>query len=119
MKLVRYLKEAKILKAVKEKQSNGSYVKSFQLVDTYNVQINTLEDEISATIYGANIDKMLSIMDSLERLYMFFIAKVDNIQDNISLYYVQIDNVKYKIKSVKESGIIIERDGTIDSESSL
>lgn len=119
MKLIRYLTEAKVLKSVKEKQANGSYVKSFQLVDTYNVQINNLEDEISATIYGANIDKMLSIMDALKKMYVFFIGKVDNIQDNISLYYIQIGNVKYKINSVKESGIVIERDGTIDMEVSL
>lgn len=117
MKLIRYLKEAKLLKSVKEKQANGSYVKTFTLIDTYNVQLNSLEDEISATIYGANIDNMLSIGDALGELYKYLITKVDNIQDNISLYYIQIGNVKYKINSVKESGIVIERDGTIDNVS--
>ena len=103
MKLIRHLQEVKLLKSIKEKQANGSYVKTFTLVDTYNVQINSLEDEISATIYGANIDNMLSIMDALNRLYDYLIAKVDNIQDNISLYYIQIKDIRYKIKSVKKN----------------
>lgn len=119
MKLIRYLKEASLLKSDKVKQPNGSYVKSFILIDKYNVQVNNLEDEINATIYGANIDKMLSIMDALGNLYAFLFSKVDNTKDNISLYYIQIGNVRYKIKSVKESGIIIERDGTVDDMPSL
>lgn len=108
-KLIRNLKEVNLLKSERIKQANGSYVKSFTIIQKYNVQINNLEDEISATIYGSNIDKMLSIMDALKELYNYLIEKVDNIQDNISLYYIEIGTSKYKINSVKESGIVIER----------
>lgn len=109
MKLIRYLKEVRLLKSTKVKQINGSYVKSFELIDTYNVQVNNLEDEISATIYGSNIDNMLSISDALKELYSYLITKVDNVEDNISLYFIEIGTIKYKINSVKESGIVIER----------
>lgn len=117
MKLIRYLKEVELVKSVNEKQPNGSYVKTFSLVKKYNVQINNLEDEISATIYGANINKMLSVSDALGNLFSYLAPKVDNKEDNISLYYIKIDNVKYKIVSVKENRIVIERDGTIEEVS--
>lgn len=119
MKLIRNLIKAKLLKAIKVKASNGTYIKTFNYIDTYNVEKQDLTDEVSATIYGANIDKMLRISSPLNDLEQYLIPKVDNEADNISLYYIQIGNVKYKISSVKESGINIERDGTIDNEVSL
>lgn len=114
MKLIRYLQEVQLIKSIKVKQNNGIYMKTFTEVGTYNVQINNLEDEISATVYGADINKMLNINDALGKLYEYLLPKVDNVQDNISLYYIKIDTIKYKIKAVKESGIIIERDGLVD-----
>lgn len=119
MKLLRYLKEVTLLKAVKTKAPNGSYIKTFTEIGTYKVQINNLEDEISATMYGADINNMLNISDALNELYTYLVLKVDNVEDNISLYYFKIGSSKYKIKAVKESGIIIERDGSIDTSMSL
>lgn len=112
MKLVRYLKEIKLLKSTKQKQSNGVYIKTYEEIGTYNVQVKNLEDEISATIYGANIDKMLNISDALNELSCYLNSKVDNVNDNISLYFVEIDSTLYKIVSVKEKSVNIERIGT-------
>lgn len=112
MKLIRSLKEVKLLKSIKEKQPNGIYIKSYQFIDNYNVSIANLTDEVSATIYGANIDKMLNISDALNNLFFYLLPKVDNKEDNISLYYIQIENTIYKINSVKKNNIIIERIGT-------
>ena len=109
MKLIRKLKPSVLYKAIKVKQPNGIYTKEFEKIDDYNVEVNNLTDEVSATIYGANIDNMLNIDDSLGNLYKYLNPKVENESDNISLYYIEIDGTKYKIKSVKESGIIIER----------
>ena len=117
MKLIKKLIEVKLLKATKTKASNGVYIKGFTYIKSYNIEKQELTDEVSATIYGANIDKMLRISSPLNDLEQYLIPKVDNEADNISLYYIQIGNVKYKISSVKESGITIERDGTIDGVS--
>ena len=119
MKLIRNLIKVKLLKASKTKANNGVYIKSFVYINTYNVEKQELTDEVSATIYGSNIDKMLKISSPLNDLEQYLMPKVENEADNISLYYIQIDKVKYKITSVKESGITIERDGTIDNEMSL
>lgn len=114
MKLIRTLKEVSLLKATKQKQPNGVYVKSYQLIDNYNVAIANLTDEVSATIYGANIDKMLNISDALGKLFLYLLLKVENKEDNISLYYIRIGNTLYKINSVRKNNIIIERIGTED-----
>ena len=119
MKLVRYLQEAKLLKSVNVKQSNGVYIKTFTEISTYQVQVKNLEDEISATIYGANIDKMLNISDALGELSCYLTSKVDNVNDNISLYFIEIDSTRYKIVSVKEKSINIERIGKVESAISL
>ena len=59
MKLIRHLQEVSLLKSIKEKQDNGQYVKTYTLVNKYNVMIRNLEDEVSATVYGSNINNML------------------------------------------------------------
>lgn len=119
MKLIRNLIEVKLLKAIKTKASNGTYIKTFNYINSYNIEKQDLTDEVSATIYGASIDKMLRISSPLNDLEKYLIPKVENEADNISLYYIQIGNVKYKINSVKESGITLERDGIIENEVSL
>lgn len=109
MKLVRYLETANLLKSDNIKQPNGTYKKDFKKIDSYEVQKNILNDQVSATIYGANINKMYNISTALGDLESFLIPKVDNKKDNISLYFIELENSKYKIKSVTSSGIVIER----------
>lgn len=109
MKLIRYLENVDLLKSVNEKQPNGNYVKTFNIIDTYRIVKKTLNDQISATIYGADIDKMLSISSPLGNLETLLLSKVNNKEDNISLYFIKIDDVKYKIKSVTNYNVIIER----------
>ena len=109
MKLIRYLRDAKLLKSVNVKQPNGTYVKTFYKLEDYKVQIRNLEDEISATVYGSNINKMLSISTALGDLESYLIPKVANDVDNISYYFVEIGEVKYKIVSVKSNNIVLER----------
>lgn len=109
MKLVRYLEEVELLKATKSKQNNGSFIKVYELINTYKVEKKNISDTVSATIYGANITKMWEISTALKDLERLLIPKVDNIEDNISDYFIKLDNNKYKITSVKESGITIER----------
>lgn len=109
MKLIRYLESIVLLKSSNEKQANGTYIKSFTEKGNYKVQVKTLDDEVNATIYGANINKMFSINTPLQDLERYLLPKVDNVEDNISLYFIQYKNSKYKIVSVTINEIKIER----------
>lgn len=109
MKLIRELQSIKLLKSEKVKQANGTYIKTFEEIGEYNVSKKTIDDQVNATIYGANINKMYSISTPLQDLENYLIPKVDNVEDNISLYFIQISNSKYKIVSVTQHEIKIER----------
>ena len=109
MKLLRYLEEISLYKITKTKQPNGSYVNSYKLVNKYKVQKQNINDQVSATIYGANITKMFKISTSLASLEGYLLPKVDNKKDNISLYTIKINDSMYRIRSVLENGIEVER----------
>jgi len=107
--LLRYLKPITLKKAEKQKQSNGTYKNTYNDIDVYNVQMQNLtDDEVSATIYGANINKMLRISSPLRNLEEYLLPKVDNKTDNISYYYIFIGTKTYKIVSVAEDRVDIE-----------
>ena len=106
--LLRYLENAYLKKATKTKQENGTYIETFIDVEIYRVQEQELDDEISASIYGANINKMLRIKSVRNELENYLYTKVNNKQDNISFYYIEINNRRYKIVSVNAKGIDLE-----------
>ena len=109
MKLVRYLEEVELVKSTNVKQPNGTEVKTFTHIGNYKIQKKRLDDEVSATIYGANITKMWDISTALGDLESYLIPKVENQKDNISLYFIVLKNTRYKINSVKDNSITIER----------
>ena len=109
MRLIRYLESVELVKSVNVKQPNGVEIKTFNHIGYYKVQKNSIEDEVSASIYGANITKMWNIASPLKDLEQYLIPKVENQKDNISLYFIMLGETRYKINSVKDSGIIIER----------
>lgn len=109
MRMIRYLEEVELVKAVEEKQPNGTKIKTFSHIGDYRIQKKSLEDEVSASIYGANITRMWNIASPLGDLEEYLIPKVDNKEDNISLYFIMLGTTRYKINSVKDSGIDIER----------
>ena len=109
MKLVRYLENIELLKSENVKQPNGNYIKSFNKIEDYRIQKRNIDDEVNATIYGADIVKMYDISTPLGDLEEYLIPKVDNQEDNISLYFISLNNHRYKINSVRPSGITIER----------
>ena len=107
--LLRYLKKITLKKATKTKQANGTYKNVYEDIQSYNVQMQNLtDDEISATIYGAKINKMLRLTSPLNKLEKYLLPKVDNKQDNISSYYIEQDDKTYKITSVSNDRIDIE-----------
>lgn len=107
--LLKYLKLITLKKCTKIKNSNGTYTNSYTKIDDYKVQMQNLtDDEVSATIYGANINKMLRISSPLNKLEKYLLPKVNNKADNISCYYIFFENRIYKINSVSENRIDIE-----------
>lgn len=106
--LLRYLETATIKKATRIKQPNGTYIETLEEIQDYRVQETEIDDEVSASIYGANLSKMLRIKSPRGKLESYLKTKVTNKQDNISYYYVFIDAKKYKIISVNSKGVDLE-----------
>lgn len=106
--LLRYLKTITLKKRLKIKQENGSYLEEYEKIKEYQVQIQELDDEISANIYGASIVNMLRIKSPLRKLENYLNTKLNNKSDNISQYYIFINDSKYRIKSVNSKGVVIE-----------
>lgn len=106
--LLRYLVFATLKKATKTKQDNGTYTETLQTIGGFRVQPQELNDEVSASVYGANLYRMLRIKSAQQRLEAYLNSKVDNIDDNISMYYIILNNRKYKIVSVNSKGIDLE-----------
>lgn len=109
MKLVRYLKPAMLLKSTKVKQANGTIVDTYSDVKEYKIQANTLNDDVSATVYGSNVINMLSVSTALGDLESLLQSKINNKEDNISLYFIKFRNSIYRIKSVSDNSIVVER----------
>lgn len=108
--LLRYLEKVTLRKAIKTKQSNGVYVNTYEDVSSYNCTIQDLvADEISATIYGASINKMMRLLSPLKDMESFLLTKVNNTQDNISKYFVDYNGNLYKIVSVSKDRVDVER----------
>ena len=106
--LLRYLKRVELKKSVIIKADNGSRTETYELIKKYDVQIQELDDEVSASIYGASLVNMLRIKTPLLTLEKLLRTKLNNKTDNISKYYIFIDGSKYKIKAVNKRGIDIE-----------
>lgn len=106
---LRYLEEVVLSKATKIKQTNGTYIDDYKAIGKYKVQKQTLEDEVSASIYGSDVIKMYRLKSPTGKLERQLIPKVNNKEDNISKYYIFVDNVQYKIKAVTTSKVDIER----------
>lgn len=106
--LLRYLETVILKKSIQNKQPNGSRIEEYETINSYEVQKQGLDDQISASIYGANIVNMLRIKSPLLKLEELLKSKVNNKTDNISKYFIFIGENKYKIKAVNSKGIDIE-----------
>lgn len=106
---LRYLKPVTLCSSERIKQDNGEKVLQYNDIQNYNVEIQNIEDEVSASIYGSNITKMLRLKSPNKKLENYLIPKVNNKEDNISNYFIKISDSIYKINAVTESKIDIER----------
>lgn len=113
---LRYLKGVDLKKATKTKQPNGTYIDTYNLISSYSVQTQELNDEISASIYGADLHKITRIKSINRELEVYLKSKLNNDDDNISKYFIIIDGYQHKIKSVRENWIDIELVGKCEVE---
>ena len=108
--LIKNLEKATLKKAIKEKTQTGNIIiSSYEKIDDYRIQEQTLQDEVTSTIYGADVNKMLRIASPLHRLERYLLPKVDNIDDNVSFYYLFYKGIQYKIVAVRDYYIDIKR----------
>ncbi len=113
---LRYLKDVDLMKTTKTKQPNGSYIESLSLIASYSIQTQELNDDISVSIYGADINKITRIKSVNRELEVYLKPKVSNESDNVSKYYIIMDDTQYKIRSVRENWIDIEAIGKYEEE---
>ena len=106
--LLRYIEKATLQKSTKTKQANGTYIETVETIGKYNVQTQELSDEVSASIYGADIFKIVRIRSTDQSLEKYLYDKVNNKADNISFYKIVFNDRTYKIKTVNQKGIDLE-----------
>lgn len=107
--LIKNLNDAVLKKAIRTKTSTGSLINSdYEIIDNYRIQEQVLQDEVTSTIYGSDVNKMKRIATPLHNLESYLMPKVDNIEDNISLYYIFYNDRQYKIIAVRDYYIDIE-----------
>ena len=108
MKQLRYLESVELDKATKTKQSNGVELSEYTKVNDYLVQFQELTDEISLSIYGADISRMYRISSPQYELESFLMNKVNVSSDNISLYSILFNSNRYSIRTVRKHWFDIE-----------
>lgn len=115
--LLRYLETYKLYHVVKQKQTNGSTIDTYELLGSYRVQKQDLAtDEVASSIYGADINSIYRISSVLGELEAYLLPKVSNKEDNISKYLISkevpntsVGEIIYKIRAVSEDRIDIQR----------
>jgi len=108
--LIKNLNTATLKKATKQKTDTGNLInKKYEIIKDYRIQEQTLQDEVTSTIYGSDVNKMLRIASPLHDLESYLMPKVDNKEDNISMYYIFYKGIQYKIVAVRDYYLDISR----------
>lgn len=112
MKQLRYLKKYDLYKITKTRQPNGAIVETYSLDKSGTCQLQELVDEVSASIYGANLNKTYRLSTPRNVLETYLGTLMTPSLDNISEYVLVISSMKYKIVSVKWHWVDVELVGT-------
>ena len=108
MKQLRYLVDIELDKETKTKQPNGLKISSYEKVQDYKVQVQELTDQISASIYGADVNRMYRVSSPHNVLENFLKSKVNESSDNVSLYTLLLNGWRYRIVVVRNNWVDIE-----------
>ena len=95
-------------KITKTTSEDGDIIESSMKVGTYSIMCQELNDEVSANVYGANLNKIRRISSVHNILEILLRSKLNNSSDNISKYRITFNGDTYKITDVKSKYIDIE-----------
>lgn len=101
---LRYLQKCKLIKGSKEKQANGSYKLTYSTIGEYDVQVQKVTDSISATVYGADINRMYRFSSPLKDLESYLADKFNYDDDNVTNYFLELDK-RYTIIAINDNWI--------------
>ena len=104
---LRYLEPCTLCLRNKTRQDNGAITETFDDVKNYLIQVQDLYDEVSASIYGADLNKTMRITSPHNVLEYYLIDKVNFTTDNVTNYAIKKGNFVYEILSVKKHWIDI------------
>ena len=105
MNQLRYLKTCYLVSRTRTRQINGSITESFTDLESYRIQIDEIYDEVSASIYGSDVNKMIRICTPHFVLEKELSQKINFTSDNITNYGIRIGDFIYEIVSVKQHWI--------------
>lgn len=105
MKQLRYLHTCILCSRERIKQANGDIVGQYPDIREYLIQAQEIADETSASIYGADINKMLRISSPRSELEDVLLEKINFTSDNVTNYCIKFGRFVYEIKSVKKNWI--------------
>lgn len=105
MNQLRYLKKCILLKGTKVKQANGNMIMSYELVREYDVQIQKVTDSISASIYGADINRVYRFLTPLKELETYLFTRFDYGTDNVTNYYLELESKRYKVVAINDNWV--------------
>lgn len=109
MKQLIRLEEVELYNLTSSQSPNGDYVKTETLIGTYQVIRESLTDNISATVYGADLNKMIRFSSVNKLLENYLFTKWNNTSDNVSKYRIKYNENYYKIKSLTSHYVDGER----------
>lgn len=116
---LRYLESVELDKSTKLKQTNGSYINSYEKISNHKVILEEITDEASISIYGAVVNKMYRVSSPLGNLEEYLKTKVNDDDDNISKYFIKYNLAYYKIVAVRKHWIDIEYKESVSSPISI
>lgn len=102
---LRYLADCTLLHNTKVKQPNGNYTLTLEVVGSYKAQIQKLTDSISATIYGADINRMYRFSSPLKELEKAIANKFNFEKDNVTNYSIKHEDKIYKIVAINDNWV--------------
>ncbi|MDD5802152.1 MAG: hypothetical protein PUD31_06985 [Solobacterium sp.] len=102
---LRYLADCTLLHNTKVKQPNGNYTLTLEVVGLYKAQIQKLTDSISATIYGADINRMYRFSSPLKELEKAIANKFNFNEDNVTNYSIKHEDKIYKIVAINDNWV--------------
>lgn len=105
---LRYLQPCTLEKVIRSKEPNGAFIDSYEVVKDYLVQPQEIADEVSASIYGANLNRMVRLVSPRDVMALELKELVNRSADNISGYVVNYDGDRYSIKAVRRRWIDLE-----------